>query len=51
MEVKDIKLYILGLGDETFYVTKNANEAFNKAQISENIAKEKSEEESEEDEF
>lgn len=51
LTINDIKLYILGLGDEQFYVTKNSNEVFNKAQLLETISKEQENENEEEEEL
>lgn len=51
LEINEIKLYILGLGDEQFYVTRNSNEVFNKAQLLDSIEQEKSKESEEEEEF
>lgn len=51
LEINNTKLYILGLGNEQFYITKNANEAFNKAQLLESIEKEHILENEEEDEL
>lgn len=51
LEINGTKLYILGLGNEQFYVTKNSNEVFNKAQLLDSIEQEKSRESEEEEEF
>ena len=51
LEINNIKVYILGLGNEQFYVTRNSNEVFNKAQLLESIEEEKSKESEEEEEF
>lgn len=52
LEINGTKLYILGLGNEQFYVTKNSNEVFNKAQLLDSIEQSKTREsEEEEDEI
>lgn len=51
IEINGIKLYILGLGNEQFYVTKNSNEVFNKAQLLDSIEQERAREIEEEEEF
>lgn len=49
IKINNIKFYILGLGNEQFYITKNSNEAFNKTQLLEKIVKEKEQENEEEE--
>lgn len=52
LEINGTKLYIFGLGNEQFYVTKNSNEVFNKAQLLDSIEQSKTREsEEEEDEI
>lgn len=52
LEINGTKLYILGLGNDKFYVTKNSNEVFNKAQLLDSIEQVKTRErEEEEDEL